>query len=103
VTNLLLFGTEGCHLCEEAEHVLESACEFLPEMSWRSIDIADDEGLSRLYSDSIPVLREEHGNTELRWPFAAADICRFVTELQRRIGNHRSGETQEQRITRTAS
>lgn len=58
-----LFGTIGCHLCEEAESLMQGLA-----LKWRYVDIATDESLLERYGTCIPVLRDEKG-CELAWPF----------------------------------
>ncbi len=73
----LLFGTLGCHLCEEAAREL---VEVLPVdgVTVREVDIALDDGLMAKYSYSIPVLRRCSDGRELHWPFSAADVRALV-------------------------
>ncbi|BBL71429.1 glutaredoxin family protein [Methylogaea oryzae] len=69
---LELYGTDGCHLCEEAAALLQSL-----SLSARHIDIAGDDGLVERYGTRIPVLRRADG-AELGWPFGAEDVMRFT-------------------------
>ncbi len=69
---LLLYGTEFCHLCEQAEALLLAI-----GVSADYIDIADDDALIESYGTRIPVLRREDG-AELGWPFDAEALQRFV-------------------------
>jgi glutaredoxin len=70
---LVLYGTTYCHLCEQAEAVLEQA-----GVSAVYIDIADDDGLIESYGTRVPVLRRSDTSTELGWPFDAAMVRQFV-------------------------
>lgn len=72
-TQLVLYGTAGCHLCEQAESVL-LAC----GLDWVNVDIADDEALLQAYGIRIPVLRRPDTNEVLDWPFSAADAARLA-------------------------
>lgn len=69
----MLYGTAGCHLCEQAEHLLAES-----GARWRIVDIADDEELSQHYGLRIPVLSCEISGAELNWPFELSDIRRFA-------------------------
>jgi hypothetical protein len=73
----ILYGTLGCHLCDDAEALLApllasvatvigGACEI------ECIDIADDDELLNRYGARIPVLRRIGDGVELDWPFDAA-------------------------------
>lgn len=65
---LVLYSTLGCHLCEQAKlniwPVLEQYhCEF------SEVDIADFPHLMDRYALAIPVLKLQHIEEELSWPF----------------------------------
>lgn len=70
---LVLYGTTYCHLCEQAEAVLDEV-----DVSAVYIDIADDDGLIESYGTRIPVLRRADSGAELGWPFDAAMVRQFV-------------------------
>jgi hypothetical protein len=73
----ILYGTKGCHLCDEAELLLkqvQSAIAF----SWQYVDIALDERLIENYGIRIPVLKKQ-ADQELSWPFSLLDVVRFVS------------------------
>ena len=70
---LILYGTECCHLCEEAESILARA-----NLSWHGIEIADEDTLLERYGTRIPVLRRDDNNAELDWPFDDARVQRFI-------------------------
>jgi hypothetical protein len=74
---LTLYSTWGCHLCEEAEALLHSA-----GISFTVVDIVDDPAAFALYRTEIPVLTYQHdlGISELKWPFDAASLHRFMTQ-----------------------
>ncbi|MGY3926667.1 glutaredoxin family protein [Aeromonas simiae] len=74
---LTLFHTDGCHLCEEAWALLETA--GLTERTCRR-DIIDDPAWLAAYRVRIPVLRDEAG-CELGWPFDLAALRRFTALL----------------------
>lgn len=69
---LELYGTDGCHLCEEAAALLQAL-----SIPARHIDIAGDDHLLDRYGVRIPVLRRSDG-AELNWPFGSDEILRFV-------------------------
>ena len=74
---LTLYSTWGCHLCEEAEALLRAA-----GLEFTTVDIVDDEAAFALYRTEIPVLFRRQGEqiTELKWPFDAAALQRFITQ-----------------------
>ncbi|MFE6759622.1 glutaredoxin family protein [Streptomyces sp. NPDC057684] len=50
-----LLGKPGCHLCDDAQEVIEKVCGELGA-SWEKKDITQDEELYRLYWEQIPVV-----------------------------------------------
>ena len=61
--NLKLYTNEGCHLCEQAEDILEYV-----GASFQPIAIAGDLDLLRRYGVRIPVIVDCNGR-EIGWPF----------------------------------
>jgi len=74
---LILLGTKGCHLCEDAEQLLQEL-----NHPYQYVDIIDDEKLLQRYEISIPVLLNESANysKELYWPFNAEMISHWLNE-----------------------
>ncbi|TLS42033.1 glutaredoxin family protein [Streptomyces montanus] len=50
-----LIGKPGCHLCDDAQDVIEKVCAELG-VPWEKKDITQDEELHRLYWEQIPVV-----------------------------------------------
>lgn len=73
---LTLYGTPGCHLCDQAEALLRQAAAARP-LAWRYVDIALDDALVARYGTRIPVLVTGEGR-ELGWPFSLLDILRLA-------------------------
>ena len=78
-TDLILYSTGACHLCEEAERLL---------MPWvgaglrvRVDDISDSDALFARYGLTIPVLRRCDTGAELNWPFDTDAIARFLVGM----------------------
>ncbi|MGH8355820.1 MAG: glutaredoxin family protein [Pseudomonas sp.] len=71
-----LFGTLGCHLCEQAEALLMPfvAHGLLVEL----VDIAEREAWVEDYGLRIPVLRRLDSGAELDWPFEADQVVAFL-------------------------
>ncbi|MET0377817.1 MAG: glutaredoxin family protein [Spongiibacteraceae bacterium] len=81
----ILYGTLGCHLCDDAEvllapllvsvsRVIGSDCEI------ECVDIADDDALLERYGEHIPVLRRSADGVELNWPFDADAAYQLLVE-----------------------
>lgn len=73
---LTLLGTQGCHLCDEAELLLKKAV-AARHIEWRYMDIALDAELVSRYGERIPVLQTQDGR-ELGWPFSLLDILKLL-------------------------
>lgn len=72
-----LFGTLGCHLCEEAEAVLQP---FLAQgLVVELLDIIDSDEWLQRYALTIPVLRRVDTGQEISWPFNEDDVVRLFT------------------------
>jgi|JI8StandDraft_1071087.scaffolds.fasta_scaffold53949_2 predicted DCC family thiol-disulfide oxidoreductase YuxK len=71
----LLYGTLGCHLCEQAEQLLTQAQQVMA-IEWQTVDIALDQNLVTQYGLQIPVLLTKTGQ-QLNWPFSLLDIQRL--------------------------
>ncbi|MCO4786954.1 glutaredoxin family protein [Marinomonas atlantica] len=69
MSNVLLYGTLGCHLCEEAEVWLRH---FFGDVELMHVDIAADQQLVDQYGLRIPVL--SNGMVEADWPFDVARV-----------------------------
>ncbi|MFD8425525.1 glutaredoxin family protein [Streptomyces sp. NPDC059466] len=50
-----LIRKPGCHLCDDAQQVVEKVCEDLG-VPWEGKDITQDEELHRAYWEQIPVV-----------------------------------------------
>lgn len=75
MSRLLLYYTEHCHLCDEAEALLQAAG---LEGAYTKVEIADDPGLLELYEIIIPVLKRIDNEKELKWPFGRSELARFL-------------------------
>jgi hypothetical protein len=75
--NYILYGTSACHLCEEAEAIIQR---LQPSSSFNleKIDIAVDDGLIEQYGLSIPVLYCKETKQSLQWPFDETKADEFL-------------------------
>lgn len=79
---LTLYGTSGCHLCEEAEALLGEAHHPQGEsIDLVSLDIADHDDWMARYGMRIPVLRHTNSGRELDWPFGPNELVHFLNNL----------------------
>jgi glutaredoxin len=74
---LTLYSTWGCHLCEQAEQLLQQAG---LEGQFQVTDIVDDEQAFARYRLMIPVLRR--GDNELCWPFDADRLATWLKDVK---------------------
>jgi hypothetical protein len=82
-SNLYLYTSVGCHLCEKAEALLQ---EVLGEDHERVLpmEIADSDDLMASYGLRIPVIAGNNRDgewCELGWPFDAADLRDFLRQF----------------------
>lgn len=73
--NFILYGSEGCHLCEEA---LSLALAVIPAENIKVVDILDDDKLVELYRVHIPVLERHSDQEKLFWPFEQKQILELL-------------------------
>lgn len=74
---LNLFGTTGCHLCDDAVLILSS----FDYITIEYIDIAEQIQWQAKYSVLIPVLYHAESGNELFWPFNYDDVNVFSKRL----------------------
>ena len=79
--NLILFGTSACHLCEQAETILQHVLIQYPKIKLELIDIAIQTQWQEKYAIRIPVLLDSQSQRELGWPFNEDDVIIFIQEL----------------------
>jgi glutaredoxin len=72
VIRLTLYGKPGCHLCEEAQAVLDEVQDG-ERFELRHVDITSDPVLFRRYGEKIPVLTAD-GEEALELGFDAAAV-----------------------------
>jgi len=75
MSQLILYYTEYCHLCDEAERLIHAA--GLSE-SYGKIEIDDDPELLKRYEIYIPVLKRMDNQQELFWPFDQLKLATFL-------------------------
>lgn len=75
---LLLYTTAGCHLCDEAEQLLNG---LLDRQWWQlqAVEISDSAELTERYGVHIPVLG--FSDKQLFWPFNAEQVITFLQEV----------------------
>lgn len=79
MSQLILYYQPDCHLCDEAEDLLQAA--GLGE-SYLKVDIETDLELLKSYGIYVPVLQRDHDKKELFWPFDHEELSAFM-ETQR--------------------
>ncbi|HEY3326240.1 MAG TPA: glutaredoxin family protein [Novimethylophilus sp.] len=74
-SELILYGTSSCHLCEQALTCILPIGQAL-DLKVREIDIANDVALEETYGLRIPVIA--FNSSELGWPFNAEQVTAFL-------------------------
>ena len=77
MTELTLYTTLGCHLCEKAEAVI-AALPSSTTVSYQSVEIAEDPHLIEQYGIRIPVLKKPSDGSELGWPFDSEQLMAWL-------------------------
>jgi len=77
MVDYLLFGTHGCHLCEEAAAILQEHA-----VSFQSKDIFDNQDWQEKYGLFIPVLCHTASDKQLNWPFAENSLRDFLAMVR---------------------
>ncbi|MGD9020749.1 MAG: glutaredoxin family protein [Lysobacterales bacterium] len=75
---LILYYQPECHLCDEAEALLQA--DGLGE-AYRKVDISGVPELLMRYEIHVPVLQRAVDGQELYWPFSQRDLEVFVREI----------------------
>jgi hypothetical protein len=78
---LLLFGTYGCHLCEQAREIIQDCLSDRFDQWVEPIDIAEIEQWQAQFAIRIPVLYHPESQKELGWPFDQTQVEEFIIEL----------------------
>lgn len=75
MSQLILYYTEYCHLCDEAETLLHDSgygeC-------YTKVEIDNKPDLLKLYEVHIPVLQRTDNKKELFWPFDPGELEEFA-------------------------
>jgi glutaredoxin len=74
---LLLLGTQGCHLCDDAQSLLNE-CKIHAEY----IDIAEYEEWQAQFALLIPVLFHVESQRFLNWRFDSSALLSFIDSLK---------------------
>jgi hypothetical protein len=77
MTELLLYTTSHCHLCEQAEALLTELTER-HMLRWQAIEISNDDHLMLMYGTRIPVIKIKNKLAELGWPFTTETVMDFI-------------------------
>lgn len=77
-TPLILYGTSACHLCEQAEAILQAVLDAGGAQRVDLVDISEDDDLMQRYGWRIPVLRRGD-KAELDWPFDSGMVQAFLS------------------------
>jgi len=76
VNSLILYTTLGCHLCEQAEQLIEPL--LVPGQSVSLVDISESDELMDRYGIRIPVVSRPDNDSEIGWPFNEKQFLEFL-------------------------
>jgi arsenate reductase-like glutaredoxin family protein len=77
MTQLVLYITSHCHLCEQALTLLVNLKQQYA-INWLTKEISEDDDLIEKYGIRIPVIQRVDNQSELNWPFSAEDIVILI-------------------------
>lgn len=75
----ILYGTSGCHLCDEAESIISTAIKNHPIIYIKQ-DIIEEDNLLNQYALTIPVFKCQATQQELNWPFTEEAVKAFIRQ-----------------------
>ena len=78
MTTITIYSRHGCHLCDDAQAVLDSMREEL-NFEIDVINIDEDAELIKLYSDQVPVIHIDGEHHD----FYKVDPVRFRSSLEK--------------------
>ena len=78
MNHFILYGTLGCHLCDEVEALLSPLLSI--DCSIECIDISASDALLERYATTIPVLLRVRDTAELHWPFDSVQARLFLAD-----------------------
>ena len=82
MAQVLLYTTVGCHLCEQAEGVLQAALASNPDLQWSPVEISEDPALVSAYGLRIPVIRLQGRDEDLGWPLDEAAVTDYLARCR---------------------
>ena len=76
---LILYTKQNCHLCDQAEQILQAVQRDIP-IEVEQVDIAAPQNMAALarYGERIPVLSQPGRETELNWPFSLVEVKAYL-------------------------
>lgn len=76
----LLLGTSGCHLCGQAEELIEKWRSDREDFTVELIDIAEQTQWQQDFATRIPVLLHQESQHYINWPFTQDDVRTFIKQ-----------------------
>ncbi len=73
-----LYTTLGCHLCDEALHLLVRLQQQDATIQIIEVEIADSEDLLSAYGERIPVIAGSTSEGDIGWPFSLEELKSFL-------------------------
>jgi len=77
MADFILFGTEGCHLCEDAALLLTTA-----GLEFQQAEIMARQEWQEKYQLKIPVLLHSQSGNMLDWPFDQQKLLVFYDSVR---------------------
>ncbi|GLQ31924.1 glutaredoxin family protein [Litoribrevibacter albus] len=83
--DLILFTTDGCHLCDIASQVIANAID-LEQVYVELVDIAEEPEADQLiedYGTRLPVVKHLASDREIDWPFDSPTFAKWFDVVSR--------------------
>ena len=76
---LKFYTTDSCHLCEDAQRLLQQLiADFPQQYQIEIVDIVESESLVEQYGTLIPVVGFSNNGNDLGWPFDYPKLISFA-------------------------
>lgn len=75
--SLIMYSSEGCHLCEIALDMINMFTDN-SKFQIKETEISDSYELMEKYGIRIPVVKVEDSEEELGWPFTPQQLLAFL-------------------------
>lgn len=80
MSQLQLFSTLGCHLCDDAKAIIEPLTQEY-QLSYMEVEISERAEWVKAYGVRIPVVKSVASGKEIGWPFDAVEFEQWLRSI----------------------